>query len=199
MERARERRLVDQAIAREPEAVRRLVDHLTPTVHAVVQRYVAAWAAGMGMSDWSQARDELYQEVMVALFADDARVLRRFDPERAGLRTYVRRVAANTCYACVQAQGAPPKEEWVDDSQSDGVDWPARAEATTELARILGWLGKSLGPTDLRLFHLLIVQERPFGEVSAETGFSVQNLHLRKFRLLKKIRSEWARAGSPEG
>src|SRR4051794_26382739 len=72
---------VAQVIAGDAVAARRFVKELTPVIHAVVARYLLR-CRGVSPSAARQEVKDLVQQVFLALFEDDARVLRQWNPAR---------------------------------------------------------------------------------------------------------------------
>ena len=76
-----ERALLDQALAGDVAATRRLVAAIMPIVQARVARTLVRRRGGSGR-DARQEVQDLAQDVFAALFADDGKVLRAWDPVR---------------------------------------------------------------------------------------------------------------------
>lgn len=180
---------MDEALGGREAAVRELVAYLTPGVHAVVLRYLGGWTMRSRVSDARQARDELYQEVMLELFAKDGEALGRFDPARAGLQTYARRIAAHTCYRVVSRRPAPPLEELPEAVPDPAPPEQARTLAKDLLSRLYDRLEQALSPTDLLVFKLAVVQDLDAAEVERQTGVPVKNVHVRKFRIRQRAQA----------
>src|SRR5262245_35497898 len=88
-------RLVDRAISREPDAVRELVVELTPVIQVRVARALGRSPMIRGQSRGvAQEVEDFTQEVFLAIFDHDARVLRAWEPGRgASLGTFIGMVA----------------------------------------------------------------------------------------------------------
>jgi RNA polymerase sigma factor (sigma-70 family) len=185
VDRSEETDLVRRAVRGEPRSIRTLVAYITPTINGVIQRYLGAMARSARIRDRVQNRDELYQEVMLELFAKDAGVLVRFDSDKATLKRYVGRVASHVCYTRVQRRQPDIIDEPMNPeiSGEPSIDLASKADARLLLQRLYTQLTREVSPDELRLFRLLIVEERSHEEVSQLTGISKPNLHVRKSRL----------------
>src|SRR4051812_50171744 len=86
--------LVRRALAGDPASLDRLVEVLTPVVQARVARTLLANRHRLaGRRVVRQEVEDLSQEVFLALFDRDARVLRAWRPERGSLESFVGRIA----------------------------------------------------------------------------------------------------------
>lgn len=167
--------------------LRRLVDWLTPVVQERVARLLASQAPGR--RNLRQELEDLTQEVFMSLFAERARVLRSWRPQRgASLRTFVALVAERRVYSLLRsarrspstAEAGPASEPT---SRSSEADPERRAESRDELRRLLARLRARLSPLGLRMFELLFVDERSLEEIGRETGLSEQAIYAWRSRL----------------
>jgi RNA polymerase sigma-70 factor (ECF subfamily) len=185
-----------RALDRDAAALRDLVDFLGPVVRQRVARALHR-RGGAARQGAAQQLDDLVQETFVALFADDARPLRAFDPSRgvpltefvgmiaehqvASILRSGRRnpwteepMAADTMERVTGAGGAPPIESIVATRQIlDQLMVAIRAELT---------------PRGLELFEMLYVESQAVEHVSAKTGMSMDAVYAWRSRLGKLVR-----------
>ncbi len=186
--------LVRRAIAREPDAVRALVSLLRPTIQVRVARALMR-SMRRGRSA-AQEIEDMVQEVFLALFDDDARRLRAWDPSRP-LEPFVAVVADHEVASILRSGRRRP---WRDEHDGElDVDTLAKHEGhagspeaivgTTELYDgILARLRAELSPKGLDLFRSLIVEEQAVEEVCAATGMTRDAVYAWRSRLLKLVK-----------
>lgn len=115
----------DDVIRGKREAIDRFIRQFAPilkrTVHLVCLRY--------GIPGY--AEDDFLQDIIVSLFAKDAAVLRRWDPERGGsFKTYLSVVARSRTLEVMRRWGRelPVEDEWLqraierDSNQTSEID-----------------------------------------------------------------------------
>jgi len=171
------------------------VRRMTPIVQARVARKLLSFrdrsAAGR---DVRQEVEDLTQEVFLALFADGARVLRSWQPERGlSLENFVGLVAERLAVSILRNQRRSP---WSSDPTLDetldafGTAPSAEREAVSRdtLARLLDRLTEELSPLGRQLFELLLVQEVPVAEATARTGLSSDAIYTWRSRLRRVAR-----------
>lgn len=187
--------LVPRAIARDPTAVRALVAALRPTVHARVARGLArSMRVRSHGRNPAQEVEDLVQEVFLALFDDDARALRAFDPARRPLAAFVTVIADHQVASILRSGKRRPWRDEHDggvepDALATNANEPEGVVATTELFdRILERLRAELTPKGLELFEMLIVDDRSVEDVGAATGLSRDALYAWRSRLTKLVR-----------
>ena len=171
------------------------VRRMTPIVQARVARKLLSFrdrsAAGR---DVRQEVEDLTQEVFLALFANGARVLRSWQPERGlSLENFVGLVAERLAVSILRNQRRSP---WSSDPTLDetldafGTAPSAEREAVSRdtLARLLDRLTEELSPLGRQLFELLLVQEVPVAEATARTGLSSDAIYTWRSRLRRVAR-----------
>lgn len=187
--------LVARAIAREPAAVRALVAAVGPVIHGRVAKALwkrrGARAAGR---DVSQEIEDLTQEVFVALFDDDAKALRAWDPDRGPLGGFVALLADHHVYSVFRSGKRRPWSDEVDvlpdpDAQApEGKSPEARVASRQALDALLARLRAELSPKGFDLFVRLYVEEQPVEVVSRELGMTADALYAWRSRLGKLVR-----------
>jgi hypothetical protein len=184
--------LVRRALAREPDAVRSLVDRLSP----VIERRVAAalWQRS-STRDGRQELGDMTQEVFLSLFAADGKTLRAWQPARGlSLERFVGLLAQHQVASILRSGRASP---WRDDpTEADQIDRllgstagvDAVVSSREHLSALLDGLRASLSPRGLELFQRLIVDEEPVDSLCAATGMTREALYQWRSRLLRQAR-----------
>jgi RNA polymerase sigma-70 factor (ECF subfamily) len=188
--------LVQRALAGDASAVRPLVDVLGPVVHARVARAVVRCAAARRQGrDQRQDAQDLVQEVFVALFADDAKALRSWDPRRGmSLFNFVGMVAEHQVASILRSGRRNP---WTEEptlgetlessvGASDTVE--DRVLARDVLVRLLARLREELSPRAMLLFELLVVEERTVEDAAGQLGMTADAVYAWRARFAKVVR-----------
>jgi len=183
--------LVRRAIAREPDAVRSLVMTLRPTIESRVVRGLIRNTRG-GRSPRQEVED-LVQEVFLALFDNDARALRAWDPNRAVLPAFVSVIAEHEVASIMRSGRRRPYRDEEDGSlEVDDFSAPATTDSIVEsqelLDALLERLRAELSPKGLELFYMLLVDELPVEEICGKTAMSRDAVYAWKSRLGKLVR-----------
>ena len=101
-----------QALDGNQPAMRELVKHLTPVIQARVARAVMVGAKNYGHDRIQEEVADITQEVFVALFANDARVLRNWDSEKGlSLRNFAGLVAHRQALSILRTNKRNPFTE----------------------------------------------------------------------------------------
>lgn len=184
-----------QALAGDREAVRRLIDALTPIVQARVARTLLRRRAEARGRPIRQEVEDCTQEVFLALFADDAAVLRAWKVERGlSLVNFVGLIAEREVASILRSGKRSP---WTEDptfgdsieTLSEPSPGPEPMVASRQaLEALLDRLRANLTPKGLDLFKRLYVQERTVEEVRAETGMSEDAIYAWRSRLRKLLK-----------
>ena len=200
-------RLVAGALAGERLAVARLVATLTPVVQARVARTLLSrrFTRGAGRDVRPEVED-LSQDVFLALFASDGRVLRSWAAERGlSLENFVGLVSERHVVSFLRSGRRNPwKEEPTAGEDLDvRVDEPDPEEVAAsrqQLRLLLDRLRESLSPLGMHLFQLLFVQELSLQEAMAVSGLSADAVYAwrsRLRRLARELMSELSETGPP--
>ena len=189
------RELVAGAIARRPAAVRELVHVLGPVVHGRVRKALARRRGGSTKGrDVAQEAEDLAQEVFVALFDDDAKALRAWDPERSPLGAFVALLTDHQVFSIFRSGKRRP---WSDDldvvaepeAGEHGGDSPERRVSSREqLDALLDRMRAELTPKGFDLFARLYVQEQEVELVCQELGMKPDAVYAWRSRLAKLVR-----------
>ena len=174
-------------------AIAELVDELSP----VVQQRVARALLMGGRRSQGQLRaevEDLCQEVLLALFANDGRVLRDWDPERGmSLKGFVGLVAQRQVLSLLRSrQRSPLSAVPTDPADLElqlGAGVGGHAELTSDarqtLERLSLGLRERLSAAGLEMFYRLYVWDQSLEEVRKETGLSVEALYQWRTRIRK--------------
>jgi RNA polymerase sigma-70 factor (ECF subfamily) len=193
MQREPTRAELERALAGDEPALGELVALLTPVVQARVARTLLRFRPARPAAVRQQVED-LTQEIFLLLFADGARVLRGWDPERGlSLRNFVGYVTERQALSILRtARHNPWTEEPTLPEDLDGADPDAdpgrRATSRDLLRRLLRRLEERLSPLGRHLFELIYLRERSVSEVEAATGLSSEAVYAWRSRLRKLAR-----------
>ena len=189
-----ERELLDRALSGDATATRELVALVLPVVQVRVARVLSRRRARSGR-DVRQEVEDLAQEVFAALFENDGRVLRVWDPARGlALASFCGLVAEREAASILRSGRRSP---WTEDATpvedlERGVGSAADAElgasSREQLERLAERLRQELSPRGLELFQRLIVEEEPVDAVCASTGMSADAVYAWRSRLGKLAR-----------
>jgi RNA polymerase sigma-70 factor (ECF subfamily) len=186
--------LLERALARDPAGVRALVDALLPVIQARVARALRRSARRPG--DVRRELDDLMQEVLTTLFADDARTLRAWVPARGlSLPNFVGMVADHVTANHLESGRRNPWRE----SPSIDVELEARAGSEDSLEGVIlsrdllralvDALRAQLSPLGLQLFYALMIEDRPVEELAPVFEMTPAALYAWRSRLAKLARS----------
>jgi RNA polymerase sigma-70 factor (ECF subfamily) len=186
---------VQRALAGNDAALRRLVVALTPIVQARVARVLLLHRTGPRAGrDVRQEVEDFTQEVFLLLFADGAKVLRSWQPERGlSLANFVGLVAERQAVSILRSGRRTPWKE--DPTLSEELDGPAgdsdpevAAASREQIRLLLRRLTEELSPLGRHLFDLLFLQELPLQEVVDRTRMSPDAVYAWRSRLRRVAR-----------
>lgn len=191
--------LVERALAQDRDALRSLVDVLTPVIQARVARALLRRAASSSGRNIRQEVEDLTQEVFVSLFAEGGRALRAWEPQRGlSLLNFVGFLAERQVASILRTARRSP---WTEDpTLTEAFDGPAqeanvelRVESQQMLGALLDRLKEELSPLGLSLFEQLFIHQRSVAEVCEQTGMSRDAVYAwqsRLGRLSRKLGAE---------
>ncbi|MCP3137818.1 RNA polymerase sigma factor [Pyxidicoccus xibeiensis] len=181
--------LVERALARDGEALRSLVDMLTPVIQSRVARALLRRASAASGRNIRQEVADLTQDVFAALFADQGRALRAWRPERGlTLANFVGFVAERQVASILRTTCRSP---WTEDpTLLEELDSPAedssvelRLESQQMLEALLDRLREELSPLGLSLFEAIFIHQRSVPEVCEQMGMSRDAVYAWQSRL----------------
>jgi hypothetical protein len=186
------RQLIEAALARDPAAVRALVDLLSP----VIARRVAAglWRRGPGRDVRTEVED-VSQEVFASLFAGGGKALRAWDPARGmSLPNFVGLLAQHQVASILRTGRTQPFRDEPTEAATlerlpDLGPVPEAVVGSRErMTRLLERLRAQLSPRGLELFQRLILDEEPIEALVTSTGLTRDALYQWRSRLAKLVR-----------
>lgn len=187
--------LVRRAMQGDAKAVRALLQHLTPILHARAVRALQRCSRGLLPRDVRQEVEDLIQTVYSILFANGGKLLFDWDPSRGkSFENYVALVADTRLSSVLRTQRGrvwpddPTEVEDLETSAEFQIGPEPEIHSRDELRLILRRFHEVANERHHELFVLLFVEERSAEEVSALTGMSVDNVHAHKSRLGKLAR-----------
>jgi RNA polymerase sigma factor (sigma-70 family) len=182
-----------RALEGDLQALRQLIDSLAPVVRARVARALSRYPHAYNPEEV----EDLTQEVFVSLFAANAKLLRKWDPERGlSLRNFVGLLAQHRVAELLRGRHRPARRDTVslDDSQlriaqpDASEDGEARSTSHDLLARLLTHLEATLSERGLELFVRLYIHHEPISEICQDTGLSAEAVYQWRSRLAKAAR-----------
>jgi RNA polymerase sigma-70 factor (ECF subfamily) len=186
--------LVQRALSHDREALRSLVEALTPVIQSRVARGLLRRATAASGRSIRQEVEDLTQEVFVSLFAEGGRALRAWDPRRGlSLVNFVGFLAERQVASILRTARRNP---WTEDpTLAEELDAPmegggveVRLTSQQTLEALLGRLREELSPLGLSLFEQLFVQQREVAEVCERMGMSRDAVYAWQSRLGKVVR-----------
>ncbi len=191
---------VSRALAGTPAEVARVIEKLTPVIQARVARGLLQRRRGPSSGrSVRQEVEDLTQEVFLALFADDGKVLRDWQPERGlSLANFVGLVAERQTASILRSgKRSPWKEDPTLTAELDGSDdtsGPEKEAASRQvLRRLLQRLNDELSPLGRHLFDLIFLRELSVPEVERKIGMKPDAIYAwrsRLRRLANELRTE---------
>ena len=176
---------------REPTGVRELADYLlaAATLGRAVALRKRPWLSA------STAKEDDVHEVILALFANDGRLLRKFGdfpdfrPTEHALRRYVIGITYFVLLRRCQKDG--PAHELLREDLSSANDDPSYFDGFAGLERDIDMnrLVTLLSPEDRDLFDRIYVQRLGLAEICAQLGITTDAFHQRKSRLVVRLRT----------
>lgn len=186
--------LLQRGIAGDRSALRDVLAAITPVVQARAARALLRYGGG-ARRDVRQEVEDLTQQVFLALFADDARALRQWDPARGlSLPNFVGLLAEREVITIVRSRRKNPwtEEPTEHDELDRGPDsdrGPERIAASREtLAAVLGRLRERLNERGHDLFRWLVVEGRAVEEVCSMTGMTPDAVYAWRTRFARLVR-----------
>jgi RNA polymerase sigma-70 factor (ECF subfamily) len=187
--------LVARALEGERGALATLVERLTP----VIQSRAAHWLMrqrGARARNVRQEVEDLTQEVFLALFAQNGKILRSWEMERGlTLEKFVGLIAERQIVSILRTHKRNP---WRDDPtlvEDLEKDLPSNAPAEEIVAsrdaleRLFERLKRDLSPLGWHLFDLIYVQQQSVEEVIRATAMSADAVYAWRSRLSRLARA----------
>lgn len=190
-----DREFIRRAAAGDRSALDHLVERLAPSIQRRVRRRMRRLEL---LHASSALEKDLVQDCMVRLFAQQARLLRQWKPDRgASLDSWCGYVADSVVLAHSRSGR---KSAWREITDEDDDEQPALPwtdedlEAQTLdrafLTDLMVRLRKVLTPAKLNLFWALYVEERDPEDIALELGKSRDAIYMAKARLVQQVQAE---------
>jgi RNA polymerase sigma factor (sigma-70 family) len=170
--------------------LRGLVASITPVVRARARRVLARGV--MRGRSLVQELDDVTQDVLVALFADDARVLRRWDPERGlSFTSFVELIAEREVLSLLRRWR---RRRTLEQSDLTLVDSPCTSTKTPEeelldiesVRQLCADVARATTPRSFDIFQMLYIDDRDPSEVSQTLGISLNCVYAHQSRLRRR-------------
>jgi RNA polymerase sigma factor (sigma-70 family) len=182
-----ERALIEEALSGSTLALQQLVRLLQPVIHVRAARVLSRYAPQMNVVARQEIAD-MTQEVFTALFANQGRILRDWDPRRgASLKNFIGLVAERHVSALLRSKQRMPLDAASPDVEAshESISPERRLISQQTLSSVLQRLRSAVSPLGFQIFVQLYVEERSVAEVSESDGLTVAALHQWQSRLRK--------------
>jgi RNA polymerase sigma-70 factor (ECF subfamily) len=198
-----------QALDGNRPAMRELVKHLTPVIQARVAKCIMVGSRNYGHDRVREEVADMTQEVFAALFANDARVLRNWEPTKGlSLRNFAGLVAHRQALSILRTTKRNPFTE--DPTLDTDFEFMTEQDDTLESAtisrdlirQVFHRMDEQLSPLGRQLFNLVIIEELDVSDVASQTGMSDSAIYAWRSRLAKQLKREYqsviSETSSPE-
>ncbi|MEM9193630.1 MAG: hypothetical protein AAGF12_30930 [Myxococcota bacterium] len=195
MHRGEHKALVERALGGDRNAIQSLVNELAPMVHCRVARALYRRKGASSGRDLRQEIEDLTQEVFVALFAAEGKILRSWDPDRGlSLLNFAGLVAERRVATIFRSHKRSP---WTEDptesatlDSADGAVDPERTVADREFAKaLLEELRRGLSPLGLEMFYLMFRDQKSVPEICLQMKMKPDAVYGWRSRLRKAVRT----------
>jgi DNA-directed RNA polymerase specialized sigma24 family protein len=186
--------LYNAALTQEPAAVRRFVVRITPLVQARVARTLLKYRGASSMDTAQEVKDML-QEVLLVLFAHDARVLKAWDEERGlSLENFIGLVSERETISMLRSG---KRSAWRETSTDETTLFEAASvhnhtEASLLSADMLKVLLQQMhlhtSPLGFAVFRMMFVEERSVEDICTQLSMSDDAVYAWKSRLVKQAK-----------
>lgn len=163
--------------------------------HAGLVLYVVRQTFGRyGLRGESHDIEDVGQEVFIRLSKQDFALLKKFDPERAKLTTFLRVVASSTAIDWLRRRR--PQSEDIDDHAGSLADerslqaFDALAQSDTALEAIEDQVGDAgLSDRQRAILSLMFDEDMDVEDIAAKLGIAAQTVRSAKHKALAKLRN----------
>lgn len=168
----------------DPTAVRAFVREFGPVFQAVLHRCV--------LGSLRERHEDALQEIMVSLFANDARALRAWKPDKGrSLRNFLAVYAEQRAIDWVRRQLRTAREQpTADQTLQDKVEStaePSGNESPDWVAPLFARYQAEFSPEEQRLLELSYDEELSVREIAARLGISEDAVYQRRHRLKQRL------------
>lgn len=182
------------ALAGDRGALRALIAELTPVIQVRAARILAR-GGGRAGRDVRQEVEDLTQDVFARLFADGARALRTWEPDKGlSLANFVGLVAEREVLTILRSKRRNPWSERPIDGEEvaraleTGADAQRRLDSRAVFRALLARLREQQSPLGMRMFELLYVEQRSIEAACAATGMGRDAVYAWRSRLRKAVK-----------
>lgn len=181
--------MLAEARAGNRTATRRFVKSVTPAMQGRVAKVLLR--RGDGRSVRSEVED-IVQDTLIALFSENGKVLRRWDPAKGlSLTNYVALIAERTALSKLRSQRRSPMTE----DPTAAEDLPLGTERGPEAAvvsqhtldHVMRRLREELSERSFRLFEMHWIEERSTAAIQAELEMTRDAVYAGKLRIRKVV------------
>lgn len=187
--------LIERALARDPWALRTLVERLRGSVQWEAKGVLERYAPARRPRAQRQDLEDLVQEIFYGLLNDDARALRAWKHDGGrSLENFVRWYARRQAISILRTGkrrpwlGEPALEQ-ADDPAGPSADLLPMIEARNLLATLLEQLPLVLGPEQMHLFELAFIEDLPPEKICEQLKLSSDVVYQRLSRLRRQVRA----------
>ncbi len=180
-----------------PGAMCQLVRHLSPGVHAAVARTLLQYGRSSALRNVREETRDMSQDAFAVLFADNGRVLDRWDPAGGlSLGGFAAMVARRRTISSLRSRVRNPWQDDPTDCQElarmrAGEDSHEAAVAARQLLDVaLERVRANQSERGRTMLDLLVVQDLDNDEAGARSGLSRGATYQWRSRLLKAVRVE---------
>lgn len=190
--------LIERSLNGDEAALNELVELLTPVLQARVARILLRHGHHSAPRNLRDEVQDMTQEMFLLLFADHAKILRSWNPDRGlSLENFAGLVAERQVTSILRSSKRNPWRE--DPTLSDELDDRApepdpeeSAASRDELHALLERLREDLTPEGWHLFDLIFLQELNVEQTSEETGKGPEAVYAWRSRLRRLARQRLA-------
>ena len=183
---------IRRALGGDDATLKHLVHELTPVIQGRVARALFRRQGLARGRDVRQEVEDLTQEVFVALFDNEGKALRGWDPERGlSLKNYVGLIAGQRVIDIMRVgrrnpwKEDPTLAESMERSRSGQGNLEQQVASKELLLQLLDRLRSELSPLGLQIFNLLLVQQRTIKDVCSELNMTPDAVYAWRSRLRK--------------
>lgn len=134
-------------------------------------------------------KDDFVSELMLYLYREDAKILRRWDPGRAGLKGYLNMIAGRFVRRGLATRPTPVAlvEETLGSPYLPSADQELEMAYRVALSQLHDHLRDHGSVKDRSRFRALFIQGRSPAQVAKDEGASVEALHTWASRLKRRL------------
>ena len=182
--------LILRAAAGDRRAVRDLIAHLTPVIRAAIARTLIRAGAVARRGDIDPDIEDMTQEVLTRLFAENAKVLTEFRPEYGPtLPAYVGLISQREAISRLRSRSRSPLTECLepcelfDKLSANTLAADQDVSARQMVERVLLRMREQLSPCGARVLEAMHDDDVPLDALGRELGISVDAVYAWRCRI----------------